>query len=176
MTRPDSKACVSRSDRAATRLARPAAVRPPLIGAGQVFVVLERPSPHKVHPRRESNEESPGSQWLLGAVWGAQPQRTPRGKHRKANMFTQKRAYTPPPTPFSAFPRPFVLRRDRRQKTRNLEVNQQSRITARRLRTHEWRSRPTAEQERNITQAVLFGAQAANSRREPNARHSERNA
>ena len=81
-------------------------------------------------------------------------------------MFTQKRAYTPPPTPFSAFPRPFVLRRDRRQKTRNLEVNQQSRITARRLRTHEWRSRPTAEQERNITQAVLFGAQAANSRRD----------
>ena len=33
-------------------------------------------------------------------------------------------------------------------------------------RTHSWRSRPTAEQERNIPQAVLFGTQAANSRRD----------
>ena len=63
-------------------------------------------------------------------------------------------------------PRPFVLRRDRRQKTRKPEVNQQSPITTRHPRTHEWRSRPTAEQERNISQAVLFGAQAANSRRD----------
>ena len=28
------------------------------------------------------------------------PQRTPRGKHYKANMFTQKRAHAAPPTPF----------------------------------------------------------------------------
>ena len=68
--------------------------------------------------------------------------------------------------PFSAFPRPFVLRRDRHKETRKPEVNQQSRITTRHPRTHEWRSRPTAEQERNIPQAVLFGAQAANSRRD----------
>ena len=35
---------------------------------------------------RESNEESPESQWLFGAVWGAQPQRTPRGKRSKADV------------------------------------------------------------------------------------------
>ena len=28
---------------------------------------------------RDPNEESPESQWLFGAVWGAQPQRPPRG-------------------------------------------------------------------------------------------------
>ena len=32
-----------------------------------------------MHPRHDSNEESPESQWLFGAVWGAQPQRSPRG-------------------------------------------------------------------------------------------------
>ena len=62
--------------------------------------------------------------------------------------------------------RPFVLRRDRHKETHSPEVNQQSRITTRHPRTHEWRSRSTAEQERNISQAVLFGAQAANSRRD----------
>ena len=35
------------------------------------------------------------------------PQRTPRGKHSKANAFTQKRTHAAPPTPFSAFPCPF---------------------------------------------------------------------
>ena len=58
------------------------------------------------------------------------------------------------------------------------------------MRTHYRRSRPTAEQERNIPQAVLFGAQAANSRRDrtqdiprgtydrrrTNARHLDRTA
>ena len=42
--------------------------------------------------RREPNEESPESRRLFGAVWGAQPQRSPRGKHGKAKRFTQKRA------------------------------------------------------------------------------------
>ena len=120
-------------------------------------------------------------------------------------------AAPPPPSPaslsFSAFPRPFpsprspvpfVLRRDRHKETRKPEVNQQSPITTRHLRTHEWRSRPTAEQERNIPQAVLFGAmrqtagvierktfrekRMTGAERtqdiwiEPHARHSERNA
>ena len=62
------------------RLARPAAVRPPLIGAGQFFVIPERPSPRKAHPHHESNEESTESQWLFGAGLGARsPQRSPRG-------------------------------------------------------------------------------------------------
>ena len=118
----------------ATRPARAAAVRPPLIGLGRVFVIPECPSPRKAHPHHESNEESPESQWLFGAGLGARsPQRTPRGKHFKADMFTQKRTYAAPPTPspsFSAFPRPFVLRRDRHKETRKPEVNPQSPITA----------------------------------------------
>ena len=72
------------------------------------------PSPRKTHPHRESNEESPGRRVSL-AQSGARPQcgfhllpqRTPRGKHSKANAFTQKRTHAAPPTPFSAFPCPF---------------------------------------------------------------------
>ena len=37
------------------------------------------------------------------------PQRTPRGKHSKANAFTQKRTHAAPPTPFSASPRFFRI-------------------------------------------------------------------
>ena len=118
----------------ATRPARAAAVRPPLIGLGRVFVVPESPSPRETRPRRESNEESPESRRLFGAVWGAQPQRTPRGKHSKANAVTQKRTLPrrllrSPFPPFSAFPRPFVLRRDRHKETYTPEVNRQSSIT-----------------------------------------------
>ncbi len=67
------------------------------------------------------------------------PQRSPRGKHFKANVVTQKRTKAAPPTPFP------VPRRDRRQKTHNPEVNQPSPITTRHPRTRYWRSRPTAE-------------------------------
>ena len=141
------------------RLARPAAVRPPLTRAAQVLVARERPSPRETHPRRDPTEESPESRRLFGAGLGARsPQRTPRGKHGKANMFTQKRAHTAPPTPFSVPRVPFVLRRDRHKETHSPEVNQQRPITARDPRTHYRRSRPTAEQKRNISQAVLFGA------------------
>ena len=42
-------------------------------------------------------------------------------------------------------PVPFVLRRDRHKETRKPEMNPPSPISARPLRTHEWRSRPTAE-------------------------------
>ena len=63
----------------------------------------------------------------LAQVWGAQPQRTPRGKHDKADMITQRRSHAAPPTPF---PVPSCSRRDRRQKTRTPEVNQESPITA----------------------------------------------
>ena len=54
-----------------------AAVRPPLIGLGQVFVVPECPLPCQAHPHRESNEESPESRRLFGAVWGAAAVRLP---------------------------------------------------------------------------------------------------
>ena len=36
----------------------------------------------------------------LAQVWGAQPQRTPRGKHYKANVIAQKRTSAAPPAPF----------------------------------------------------------------------------
>ena len=45
-----------------------------------------------MHFRRESNEESPERPqcgfhiWLFGAVWGAQPQRTPRGIAANAQL------------------------------------------------------------------------------------------
>ena len=141
-----------------TRPARPAAVRPPLIGAGQVSVIHSSPFLRKTPPHRESNEESPESRRLFGAGLGARsPQRTPRGKHDKANMFTQKRTL-PRRRLRSLVPRvlsvSFVLCRDRHKETHKPEVNQPSSITARHPRTHEWRSRPTAEQERNISQAV----------------------
>ena len=78
-------------------------MRSPLIEAGQVFVAPESPSLRETYPHHDPNEESPESQWLFGAGLGARsPQRTPHGKHFKANMFTQKRAYAAPPTPFSA--------------------------------------------------------------------------
>ena len=99
----------------------------------------------------------------LAQVWGrAAPNGLPAENAAKP-IWSRKnalcRAASVPRVP--SFPR-----RDRRQKTRKPEVNQQSPITTRHPRTHEWRSRPTAEQERNIPQAVLFGAQAANSRRD----------
>ena len=75
--------------------------------AFQVSVVPERPSPRETHPHCESNEESPESRWLFGAGLGARsPQRTPRGKHGKANVITQKRTHAAPPT---SFPRPLVV-------------------------------------------------------------------
>ena len=49
-------------------------------------------------------------------------------------------------------------RRDRRKETHNPEVNLQSLITERSLRTYYRRSRPTAEQKCNIPQAALFDA------------------
>ena len=171
--------------------------------AGRVFVIPERPLLCFMHSRCESNEESPESQWLFGAGLGAAAVRLPHFApnvlpaentakliRSRKNALTPRRRLRSPSPPFSAFPRPFVLRRDRHKKTRKPEVNQQSPITTRHPRTHEWRSRPTAEQERNIPQAVLFGAQAANSRRDrtqdipiethnrhkTNEKHSERNA
>ena len=53
---------------------------------------------------RESHEESPESRRLFGAGLGARPQcgfhispqHTPRGKHSKAKMLTQKRAHIAP--------------------------------------------------------------------------------
>ncbi len=42
----------------------------------------------------------------LAQVWDAESQRSPRGKRGKANMYTQKRTYAAPPTPFPASLRP----------------------------------------------------------------------
>ena len=55
------------------------------------------------------------------------PQRTPRGKHGKANMFPQKRTYTAPPLrpSFST-----SLRRDHHKETRNPEANPLTPIAA----------------------------------------------
>ena len=64
---------------------------------------------------RESNEESPESQWLFGAVWGAAavrlppfaPAYSPR-KTWQSQYVPAKRTYATPPTPFSASFRPPV--------------------------------------------------------------------
>ena len=153
-----------------TRLARPAAVRPPLIGAEQVSVIHSSPFLRETHPRRESNEESPESRRLFGAGLGARsPQRTPRGKHRKANTITQKRTL-PCRRLRSLVPRvPPSLRSPSGSPPENAHARSEPRKPDNRTddsRTRYRRSRPTAEQERNISQAVLFGAHAANSRRD----------
>ena len=89
----------------AIRPARAAAVRPPLIGLGRVFPCARATARIRTNATPPQREESPESRRLFGAGLGARsPQRTPRGKHYKANMFTQKRAYAAPPTPFSASP------------------------------------------------------------------------
>ena len=140
--------------------------------ATQVFVIPECPSPRKAHPHHDPNEESPESRRLFGAGLGRGAPTYSRRKAWQSQYVHAKTHSAAPPTPFSASLRSarflisFVLRRDRHKETYKPEVNQPSPITARHPRTHEWRSRPTAEQERNITQAVLFGAQAANSRRD----------
>ena len=106
----------------------------------------------KAHPRRKPHEESPESQWLFGAGLGARsPQRTPRGKHYKANAVTQKRTL---PRRRLCSPRPFVLRvppslrspsgsPPENAQARSEPGNPDNRIDD--SRTHEWRSRPTAE-------------------------------
>ena len=136
MTRPDSKACVNRNDRAATRLAKPAAVRPPHIGAGQAFVVPERPLPRETHPHRESNEESPGRQVSLAQSGGDRcaasafcPSVLPAENITKP-ICSRKNAPTPRRRLRSPFPRPFVLRRDRHKETHKPEVNPPCPITA----------------------------------------------
>ena len=113
-----------------TRPARPAAVRPPLIGAEQVSVIHSSPFLRETHPRRESNEESPESRRLFGAGLGrAAPTDSPQ-KTLQSQCGHAKTHSISPPTPFSAFPRLFVPCRDRHQKTRTPEVNQKSPITA----------------------------------------------
>ena len=158
----------------ATRPARAAAVRPPLIGLGRVFVIPECPSPRKAHPHHESNEESPESRRLFGAGLGARsPQRTPRGKHGKAKRLTQKRTYAAPPSPFSAFLRSPSGSPQRNAQARS-ELTKPDNCTA---------------FENVLTAIPTYGGTgtqhiasrsvwryAANSRRDLNARHSDRNA
>ena len=142
--------------------------------AGQVFAVPASPSPRKTPPHHDPNEESPESQWLFGAGLGARsPQRTPRGKHSKANAVTQKRTYTAPPPPFPVFP--FVLRRDRHKETHKPEVNPRNPITAPLIRERTTGD-PDPRRNRNVTSRkpfclALCGKQQACS----NAKHSNRN-
>ena len=73
----------------------------------------------------------------LAQVWGrAAPNGLPAENAAKPiwsrkNALPPRRRLRSPFPPFSAFPRPFVLRRDRHKETRNPEVNQPSSITAR---------------------------------------------
>ena len=101
--------------------------------ATQVFVIPECPSPRKAHPHCESNEESPGRRVSLAQSGARSPNGLPAESMTKP-ICSRKDAPTPRRRLRS--PRPsvlrvsFVLRRDRRQKTRTPEVNQESRITA----------------------------------------------
>ena len=104
-------------------------------------------------PQREESPERRQCRFhirLFGAVWGGRsaastfsPSVSPRGKHSKADVLTQKRSHAAPPTPFPASLRPFVLRRDRRKETHKPEVNQTSSITAQSHENALRRSRPT---------------------------------
>ena len=73
----------------------------------------------------------------LAQVWGRpqcgfhiQPPTDSPRKTRQSRYGHTKAHFAAPPTPFSAFPRPFVLRRDRHKETYTPEVNPQSPITA----------------------------------------------
>ena len=78
----------------------------------------------------------------LAQVWGrAAPNGLPAENAAKPiwsrkNALPPRRRLRSPFPPFSAFPRPFVLRRDRRKETLKPEVNSQSPITVRPLRTY----------------------------------------
>ena len=93
----------------------------------------------KAHSRRESAPTQPRRsvrrvqrvEDSLAQVWGAQPQRTPRGKNFKTNMTTQKGTKAAPPAPSPVLRTP-VTRRDRHKKTRKPEVNPQRQITPKR--------------------------------------------
>ena len=120
-----------------TRPARPAAVRPPLIGAEQVSVIHSSPFLRETHPRRESNEESPGRRVSLAQVWGrAAPNGLPaenitKPMRSRKNALCRAAASVLRSLRSPRSPVPFVLRRDRHKETRKPEVNQPSSITAR---------------------------------------------
>ena len=76
----------------------------------------------------------------LAQVWGAQPQRTPGGKHNSTNAAAQRRTKAAPPAPFLASPV---------TPSRSPQINSQARSEptkadnrANAPRTHKWRSRP----------------------------------
>ncbi len=109
-------------------------------------------------PQREESPERRQCRFhsrLFGAVWGAQPQRTPRRKHCRVNAAAQRRTKATPSAPFPPSP---VTRRDRRQKTAKPKVNPQRQITAPTPRERANGDLDPAEQERKLSQAVLFVA------------------
>ena len=78
----------------------------------------------------------------LAQVWGAEPQRTLRGKRHKANMITQKRTHAAPP-PSPASPRAPVGIATKNAQARSEPGNPDNRTGDPRTRYR--RSRPMAE-------------------------------
>ena len=104
-------------------------------------------------------EDSLAQVWGRAAPNGLPAENTSKPICSRKSALTPRRRLRSPSPPFSAFPRPFVLRRDRHKK--NVQARSEPGKPDNRTddsRTHYRRSRPTAEQERNIPQAVLFGA------------------
>ena len=75
-------------------------------------------------------EDSLAQVWGRAAPNGLPAENTSKPICSRKSALTPRRRLRSPSPPFSAFPRPFVLRRDRHKKTRKPEVNQESRITA----------------------------------------------
>ena len=142
--------------------------------AGQVFAVPASPSPRKTPPHHDPNEESPESQWLFGAVWGAAAVRLPPFAPAYSPRKTRQRqyAYSKTHSYRAAAPVPrvsLVLRRDRHKEAQKPEVNQQSPITE---PTIQERTTGDLDPRRNRNEAYRSPsclALASSSKREPNA-------
>ena len=168
-----------------------AAVRLPLIGLGQVFVVPECPLPCQAHPHRESNEESPESQWLFGAVWGAAavrlPPFAPADSPRKAFQSQcgyakahKSRAADSVPRPPSGSPPENAQSRSKPTKPDNHTTSENALLaipTHGGIGTQHFASRPvwrySANSRRDRTQDIPIEPY---DRCKPNAKHSDRNA
>ena len=120
---------------------------------------LTRPAPEESPERPQCGFHF----WLFGAVWGAQPQRTPRGKHFKANAPAQKRTKATPPAPFPASPVTPSRSPQINAQTRSEPTKADNRANA--ARTHEQRSRPGGIGTQAIASRPVC-RHAANSRRE----------
>ena len=166
-------------------------VRPPFIGATQVRVILESFSPRKTHSRRESNEESPESRRLFGAVWGAAavrlPPFAPAFSPRKAFQSQcgyakahKSRAADSVPRPPSGSPPENTQSRSKPTKPDNHTTSENALLaipTHGGIGTQHFASRPvwrySANSRRDRTQDIPIEPY---DRCKPNAKHSDRNA